>query len=119
MSENKNPFAPYELQFSIAERKEMVAEMLRELRKSKGYQQKQIAEWLQISPQTYNGYEKARNEPPVEILVRLSYLYNVPMDILVQRTRFHKMDESAILSIQKMDNELAQVKQEFDKSPWE
>lgn len=118
MAEQKNPFEPYELQFSVSERKEMAAEMLRELRKSKGYQQKQVAEWLQISPQTYNGYEKGRNEPPIEILVRLSYLYNLPIDILVQKNRMHKMDESAMLTVQKMDTEIAEMKQDFEKSPY-
>ena len=47
----ENPFAPYELQFSQQERKALVAEMIRELRKNKGYQQKEIAESLGISPQ--------------------------------------------------------------------
>jgi len=114
--QQKNPFYPYELQFNIQERKEIVAEMIRELRKYKGYQQKEISEMLKISPQTYNGYERGRNEPPVEVLVRLSYLYNIPMDILVQRDRMHKPNENAMISITKMEEEIAQVKQEFKES---
>ena len=112
----ENSFAPYELQFSIQERKELVAEMLRELRKAKSYQQKDIAAKLGISPQTYNGYEKGRNEPPIEILVRLSFLYQLPIDILVQRDRFNKMNESAMVTVAKMENELLKVKEEFHAS---
>ena len=112
----ENPFAPYELQFSTVERKQVVAEMLRELRKAKGYKQKEIAELLGISPQTYNGYETGRNEPPIELLVRFSYLYDIPIDLLVQRDRLHKSDESAMLTITKMDEEIAEVREQLRKS---
>jgi len=115
-NKKENPFDPYELQFSIQERKEIVAEMIRELRKLKGYNQKEIAEMLGITPQTYNGYEKGRNEPPIETLVRLSYLYDIPIDILVQRDRQHKTTESAMITLTKMDEEVAEVEELFRKS---
>ena len=96
----------------------MIAEMLKELRKHKGYQQKEVSELLQISPQTYNGYETGRNEPPIETLVRLSYLYDMPIDVLVQRDRQHKLNESIMISLNKMDDELAQIKSEFTNSKY-
>jgi len=114
--QQENPFSPYELQFDVQERKAMVAEMIRELRKAKGYQQKEVAEMLGISPQTYNGYEKGRNEPPIEILVRISYLYETPINILVQRDRLNKSNESAMVTVTKMEEELLQVKEEFRAS---
>jgi len=114
--QQENPFAPYEMQFSIQERKELVAEMIGELRKAKGYQQKEVAEILGISPQTYNGYEKGRNEPPIEILVRLSFLYRIPIDILVQRDRLNKDDESAMITVKKMEEELLQIREQFKSS---
>ena len=114
----ENPFYPYELQFDIQERKAIVAEMIRELRKTKGYQQKEIAKMLGISPQTYNGYERGRNEPPIEVLVRISYLYDLPVDILVQRDRMHKLNESALISVTKMEEEIAQIKQDFKTSEY-
>ena len=113
----KNPIAPYEGQFDIQTRKQMVAQMLCECRKTMGYQQKEVAEILGISPQTYNGYEKGRNEPPIEILVRLSFLYSIPVDILVQRNRFHSDDQSAIVSIKKAEEELADVRQWLSSDP--
>jgi transcriptional regulator with XRE-family HTH domain len=116
-NKQENPFYPYELQFDILERKAMVAEMIKELRKSKGYQQKEIAEMLCISPQTYNGYETGRNEPPIEVLVRISYLYEIPIDILVQRDRQHKDNESAMITLAKLDKEIAEVKKQFKESP--
>ena len=111
--DNANPFHPYELQFSVQRRKQMISEMIGELRKAKGYQQKEVAEMLGISPQTYNGYETGRNEPPVEILVRLSYLYNMPLDVLVQRDRKHDTNESALLTLNKFTEEIADIKSDL------
>ncbi|MGM9652192.1 MAG: helix-turn-helix transcriptional regulator [Eubacteriales bacterium] len=79
-----NKFAPYELQFDDAGRKQLIAESLILLRKSHNYTQKQVAEFLGIHPVTYNGYEKAKNEPSAETIVRLSYLYQVPTDLILQ-----------------------------------
>ena len=112
-NESANPFHPYELQFTIQRRKQMIAEMIGELRKAKGYQQKEVAEMLSISPQTYNGYETARNEPPVEILVRLSYLYGMPLDVLVQRERMHDTNESALLTLNSINAEIEHMKSDL------
>ena len=92
--------------------------MLRELRKAKGYQQKEIAGLLGITPQTYNGYEKGRNEPPIEVLVRISYLFDTPLDILVQRNRLDKDNDSASTTLAKLDEELADVQKAFKESPY-
>lgn len=118
MKEKENPFEPYELQFSVQQRKVMVAEMIKELRKAKGYQQKQVAELLDISPQTYNGYETGRNEPPVEILVRISYLFDMPIDVLVQRDKLHADGESIQVTINKYLDELYKVKKDFKNSQY-
>ena len=83
-----NVFAPYELQIDVADRKKIVAPLLVELRESKHLTQRQVAELLGVSPQAYNGWEKARNEPPIEHLVRLSFLYGVSVDTLCGRNVF-------------------------------
>lgn len=108
--EEKNLLAPYEKQFDIATRKRMVAEMIGELRKAKGLQQKEVAEILGISPQTYNGYEKGRNEPPIEMLVRLSFLYEIPIDLIAQRDRMHAYDQSAMETVKALEQQLADIR---------
>jgi transcriptional regulator with XRE-family HTH domain len=115
--EKTNPFSPYEFQFSIQDRKSMIAEMIRELRKSKSLQQKEVADKLGISPQTYNGYERGRNEPPIEILVRLSYLYDLPLDLIVQRDRLHKDSESAMVTLAKMEDEMTELRAQIKAAP--
>lgn len=86
----ENVFAPYKCQFDNEERKKIVSDMLQELRKARGYSQKEVAVLLNMSQPTYSGYERGRSEPPIEVLVRLSYLYQVSVDVLVQRDRLAK-----------------------------
>ena len=86
----ENMLAPYECQFSADERKALIAATLAMVRKDKGYSQKEVAAWIGISQATYSAYERGRNEPPAEILVRLSYLYACHVDDLIQRDRLKK-----------------------------
>ena len=86
----ENKLAPYECQFTIEERKKITAHTLQELRKTKGYSQKEVASYIQVKPATFNTYETGRTEPPIEVLVRLSYLYQTPIDYLVQKDRQYR-----------------------------
>ena len=110
----ENHMAPYEGQFDNQQRRAFIAESLRECRKAFGRPQKEVAALIGISPQTYNGYEMGRNEPPAEILVRLAYLYNVTVDMLVQSSR---LDASLYESASKMDAELEKIIADFKNSP--
>ena len=49
--------------------------------------------------------------------MRISFLYGLPLDLLVQRDRMHKSNESALITISSMEQELLEVKQAFEKSP--
>lgn len=112
----ENLFAPYECQFSPQERKRIVAQTLRELRKLKNYSQKELAGILGLSQPGYNGYETGRTEPPLEILVRLSYLYKVPVDLIVQKDRLYRTTTDINDQITKMNMEIDKMAKELDKS---
>lgn len=103
--------APYECQFSADERKKMVAQCMAQLRKGKGMSQKEAAALIGVSQATYSAYERGRNEPPTEILVRLSYLFDCSVDILVQRDRLARTNEDA----QKQIDELRKQLQECEE----
>ena len=110
-----NPFEPYKLQFSNDERKKLVAETIKELRELKKLQQKELCEILDISPSTYNGYEKGRNEPPIEFLVRLAYFYGVSMDLITQKDLLFKTQEEVVEQAQEYKTTLIELrKQLFD-----
>lgn len=64
----------------------MKYENIRKLRMDNGYTQKQIAEHLGISQNTYSQYEIGVLNYPVDAVVKLADLYHVSTDYLLGRT---------------------------------
>ena len=64
----------------------MKYENIRKLRTDSGYTQKQIAEHLGISQNTYSQYEIGILNYPVDAVIKLADLYNVSTDYLLGRT---------------------------------
>ena len=58
---------------------------LKELRLEKGMRQKDVAEKIGVSPQSYNFYENWVNKPDPETLIKLADLFEVSLDYLVGR----------------------------------
>ena len=108
-----NPFAPYECQFSEDERKRMIGQTVSSIRKGKNLSQKEVASMLGISQATYSTYERGRTEPPIEILVRLSYLFDCPVDILVQRDRLARTNEDAQKQIDELRRQLQECEEQM------
>lgn len=59
---------------------------LRDLREDKDLKQKDIADFLNISPRGYSRYETGNNDIPTEILIRLADFYDTSVDYLLGRT---------------------------------
>ena len=96
--------------FDVSERKELIGEMLRGLRQASELTQAQIADLIGIKPVTYSTYENGTREAPAEILVRLSILFNVPIDIILQKNRYSKGAYIAQSQIDSMNEELQEIK---------
>ena len=99
----------YNGEFTVEERKEMTAKVLRDLRKTKKLSQKEVAGRLDIPATTYNTYESGRTEPPIEILVRLSHLYELPIDFMVQRDRVFRTEDDLQREIAESQEKLAEL----------
>ncbi len=99
----------YKGEFTIEQRKIMTAEALQELRKARKLSQKEVAAHLNIPATTYNTYESGRTEPPIEILVRLSHLYGMPIDIIVQRDRTYGTAEDVGQKMVAFKEQLAEI----------
>ena len=67
----------------------MKYENIRNLRIDRGYTQKQIAEYLGISQNTYSQYEVGILNYPVDAIVKLAAFYGVSTDYLLGLTN-HK-----------------------------
>lgn len=101
----------YNGEFTIEERKAMTAQVLQQLRKGKKLSQKEVAAIVKIPATTYNTYESGRTEPPMEILVRLSYLYGVPVDFIVQRNRTFVTDDDINRQLAAYKEQIAEMDQ--------
>lgn len=66
--------------------KEILAERLRQCRNDKGYSQRQVAIYCDITETAYQNYELMLRQPKLEILIRIADFYNVSLDYLTGRT---------------------------------
>lgn len=103
--------------FTNEERRKMTAQMLQELRKTNGLQQKEVAAYIDIKATTYNTYESGRTEPPLEILVRLSHLYNVSLDLILQKTRTYRNAQDIANMIEQYRKEIAEADEQIKQNP--
>lgn len=79
--------------YTAKERMKIIGKQLEYLRTESHMTQRDICDMLNISPQTYSGYESGKHEPSVETLIRLSYFYNVSLDDLCCRQDFEHLGE--------------------------
>lgn len=61
-------------------------ENIRSLRVDQGITQKEIAQYLGISQNTYSQYEIGVLNYPIDVLMKLADYYNVSIDYLLGRT---------------------------------
>lgn len=106
-----NLLGDYECQFSVEERKQIVAQTIQDFRKAKKLTQKDVAEAIGVKLPTYSTYETGRSEPPIEILVRLSYLFDVSIDVLVQKERTYRNNQELTEQINAYKAEIAKAEE--------
>ena len=61
----------------------MTYRRIRDLREDNDMTQKQIASILNCSQQVYSNYELGQRDVPTDILIKLSYIYNVSVDYIL------------------------------------
>lgn len=61
-----------------------ISSNIRFLRQLKGLSQEQLADDLKVTRSRIGGYEEARNEPPIDLLIRLSEYFHIAIDALVR-----------------------------------
>ena len=81
----------------------MISDKLKELRTERNITQKEIADFLECSPNVYSRYEIGTRNPSYEALIKIADFYNVSIDYLLE----HKVSEHNSLS----DKEFEFIKQ--------
>lgn len=66
----------------------MLSDRILFLRKKAGITQAQLAKELNISPSAEGMYEQGRRVPSLEILIRLSRIFDVSLDYLITGSEF-------------------------------
>lgn len=101
---NIGEYKDYGNYFEVEERKKLIGEVLAELRKSAKLSQSELSNYLGIKSGTYSTYENGTRECPAEIIVRLSILYDVPTDLILQASRYRWENYLAVEQFKEMDN---------------
>lgn len=68
----------------------MYLKRLKDLREDHDYTQTYVAKYLNMKQQQYSRYETGEYELPLECLVKLSKLYNVSTDYILNLTNIKK-----------------------------
>ena len=100
----------YNYLYNKQERKELIARNIIELRKNARLQQKEVAELLKVQYQTYRNYESGASEPPAEMLVRLSKLYEKPVDIIIGADDYSKDKDKARKIFEVQEREISELR---------
>lgn len=66
----------------------MIGDIIRELRKDKNIDQKELAKILNVAVGTISNYENEEHEPNLETLNKISDYFNVPIDYLFGKVKF-------------------------------
>lgn len=75
-----------------------LGEILKKLRLENRYTQKQLAEHLQINQVTYSTYERGRNFPTQDTLLKFAEFYQVSLDYLLGKTNVRHAELSSDLA---------------------
>ena len=67
---------------------------LRDLREDNDLKQCQVAEFLKTTQQVYSRYEKGTNEIPVRHIISLAKFYNVDINDLDYKEKYHIIDDN-------------------------
>lgn len=66
----------------------LLSKRLRMLRAYHNFTQQQMANLLGLTLNAYQKYELAENKPPLETLVKIADIFNVPTDFLLGRDEY-------------------------------
>lgn len=61
----------------------MIAQRILYLRKEMNISQKELAKMLNVSPSAVGMYEQGKREPGIDMLIKLSKVFDISLDILL------------------------------------
>jgi transcriptional regulator with XRE-family HTH domain len=92
-------------------------EVLRSLRNQNNYSQSAVAEYLKISRQMYNKYEKGTAEPSLKNIKKLCELYKVSADVFLNNIQKNENKVSYLYTSETSSLKVASPAVPYGKSP--
>jgi transcriptional regulator with XRE-family HTH domain len=86
-----------------------IKDRIKQLRQEKNWSQTQLAQKMEIHQKQVSAYERGRNVPSTEVLIKIAEIFNVSLDYLA----FNAEGQSAKVNIK--DRELLRRCEEVDK----
>ena len=77
-------------------------EIIRDLREDRDLKQKDVAEYLKMSRTTYNHYELGHTSLTEDIIIKLSKLYNVTPNFILNYKTSNEITDVDFLKLQKL-----------------
>ena len=74
----------------------MLSQRIREMRQAAGWSQVDLAKKLNVSKQTVSNWENENIQPSIEMLVRLSKIFNVTTDYMLGLEETPRLDISGL-----------------------
>lgn len=96
---------------------------IKDIREDADMKQVELAKLLNIAKTTLSGYERQISEPPFEILIKISQIFNVSVDYIICRTNnpsndnfTEGMEEEDIKELEHY-RELLKIKRKIENNP--
>ena len=80
-----------------------IGERITQLRKQQNLSQEQLAKKTEVSRTIIGNYERNANTPSIEVLVKLSKIFNVSMDYLVGEGELSTIDRDLLKRIEDIE----------------
>lgn len=73
--------------------RDILAKRLKQCRNEKGYTQREVAIYCDITEKTYQNYELMTREPKLDVLLKIADVFHVSLDYLVGRTEKRQVNK--------------------------
>jgi transcriptional regulator with XRE-family HTH domain len=90
----------------------MISKRIKELRTEKDVTQRELANYLNLTPKMISFYESGERFPPHDIILKLSEYFNISTDYLLGNSNIKKTSDQVIKDAEKTDN--IDVPERFD-----
>ncbi|WRS27316.1 helix-turn-helix transcriptional regulator [Oscillospiraceae bacterium MB08-C2-2] len=93
----------------------MIGERLAELRKDRDWDQRELANQLQVSYHTISSYERNISQPNHEMLIKIAKLFDISADYLLglirERASYRRDEYALVLNRSLSQEQIDQIKQ--------